>query len=57
MRGLKLLDREGYRTGRQVASFTDAWIETALLKMRLNLVRVASFTDAWIETSLVIKRL
>ena len=28
MRGLKLLNREGYRTGRQVASFTDAWIET-----------------------------
>ena len=28
MRGLKL-DREGYRTRRQeVASFTDAWIET-----------------------------
>ena len=30
MRGLKLY-REGYRTGRQeVASFTDAWIETML---------------------------
>ena len=30
MRGLKL-DREGYRTRRQeVASFTDAWIETCL---------------------------
>ena len=28
MRGLKLLYREGYRTRRQVASFTDAWIET-----------------------------
>ena len=27
MRGLKL-NREGYRTRRKVASFTDAWIET-----------------------------
>ena len=36
MRGLKL-NREGYRTGRQeVASFTDAWIETKarILKAR-----------------------
>ena len=32
MRGLKL-DRKGYRTRRQeVASFTDAWIETLVFK-------------------------
>ena len=33
-----------------VASFTDAWIETQ--ENRLNLIAgiVASFTDAWIET-------
>ena len=33
-----------------VASFTDAWIETFLAKMKGNRVIVASFTDAWIET-------
>ena len=50
MRGLKL-DREGYRTRRQeVASFTDAWIETTNQKCLITLNYVASFTDAWIET-------
>ena len=33
----------------QVASFTDAWIETLPSIMRLP-TTVASFTDAWIET-------
>ena len=33
-----------------VASFTDAWIETAGLLTVLGLILVASFTDAWIET-------
>ena len=50
MRGLKLLYREGYRTGRQVASFTDAWIETKPESTEKKLEAVASFTDAWIET-------
>ena len=37
MRGLKL-NREGYRTRRQeVASFTDAWIETKKKIRRTNL--------------------
>ena len=35
MRGLKLLYWEGYRTWRQVASFTDAWIETGLTRIEL----------------------
>ena len=35
-----------------VASFTDAWIETALESLTLLSNRVASFTDAWIETSI-----
>ena len=33
-----------------VASFTDAWIETAPLFITLTYNPVASFTDAWIET-------
>ena len=33
-----------------VASFTDAWIETAKKYPNLMKVTVASFTDAWIET-------
>ena len=33
-----------------VASFTDAWIETIMLRYHLQLQWVASFTDAWIET-------
>ena len=34
----------------QVASFTDAWIETGVPKRTLHNWIVASFTDAWIET-------
>ena len=34
-----------------VASFTDAWIETIMLRYHLQLQWVASFTDAWIETT------
>ena len=33
-----------------VASFTDAWIETALGLTNEQMTAVASFTDAWIET-------
>ena len=50
MRGLKL-HRESNRTGRQeVASFTDAWIETDKILGQMHFDCVASFTDAWIET-------
>ena len=50
MRGLKhlCLDREHHR--HEVASFTDAWIETRLRKYESSISIVASFTDAWIET-------
>ena len=49
MRGLKLLFRMLLRQW-QVASFTDAWIETSrFIRLPLTL-DVASFTDAWIET-------
>ena len=34
----------------EVASFTDAWIETVLLALINVKNAVASFTDAWIET-------
>ena len=34
----------------QVASFTDAWIETCNQPLSNSRVKVASFTDAWIET-------
>ena len=34
----------------EVASFTDAWIETWSDSFRLHRPIVASFTDAWIET-------
>ena len=33
-----------------VASFTDAWIETRSKRRLLRIAAVASFTDAWIET-------
>ena len=33
-----------------VASFTDAWIETFVAIVFLHETYVASFTDAWIET-------
>ena len=51
MRGLKLgkvLITKQY----SVASFTDAWIETAGVKETRYRLEVASFTDAWIETDL-----
>ena len=50
MRGLKhfSLDREHHR--HEVASFTDAWIETCFYPWNNFILRVASFTDAWIET-------
>ena len=58
MRGLKLYPMDRFVDG-EVASFTDAWIETrdTLTGETLNIV--ASFTDAWIETpirSIVPKR-
>ena len=34
----------------QVASFTDAWIETINQNRFIVCISVASFTDAWIET-------
>ena len=34
-----------------VASFTDAWIETLIVRVASWVILVASFTDAWIETS------
>ncbi len=34
----------------EVASFTDAWIETMINDLNKINERVASFTDAWIET-------
>ncbi len=34
----------------EVASFTDAWIETNNVKVQQKSRTVASFTDAWIET-------
>ena len=37
-------------SGLEVASFTDAWIETHPYQKRYQYSSVASFTDAWIET-------
>ena len=37
---------------REVASFTDAWIETNTVFGYQRPWYVASFTDAWIETAL-----
>ena len=34
----------------EVASFTDAWIETEAEAKSILVTMVASFTDAWIET-------
>ena len=34
----------------EVASFTDAWIETLEQQLKTLNFEVASFTDAWIET-------
>ena len=52
MRGLKLLLPIGTEYPHNVASFTDAWIETNLDKQISLQTQVASFTDAWIETLL-----
>ena len=49
MRGLKL-DCENTNHLFQVASFTDAWIETKPESTEKKREAVASFTDAWIET-------
>ena len=49
MRGLKLTSYS-VQIGFQVASFTDAWIETTEIQNTLQTLKVASFTDAWIET-------
>ena len=40
-----------------VASFTDAWIETADNCLMQMSFLVASFTDAWIETNIPISNL
>ena len=44
------MDQEINAHGLQVASFTDAWIETSTKTVITPIGRVASFTDAWIET-------
>ena len=49
MRGLKLVTQKGLAYI-NVASFTDAWIETYRRIYRRQVGIVASFTDAWIET-------
>ena len=50
MRGLKHRDAAVFKLQQDVASFTDAWIETDAFKTAAQMVNVASFTDAWIET-------
>ena len=52
MRGLKQYMKM-YREilAGDVASFTDAWIETILREGVYTEIWVASFTDAWIETA------
>ena len=49
MRGLKPAQNQQKKNWK-VASFTDAWIETAYIRSRETEILVASFTDAWIET-------
>ena len=49
-RGLKLDVNNALRTNSDVASFTDAWIETIPADHIFLTEDVASFTDAWIET-------
>ena len=51
MRGLKLYAHDVPNTDKNVASFTDAWIETIPETGRAKTKEVASFTDAWIETT------
>ena len=50
MRGLKHFCLNGEHHRHEVASFTDAWIETKSTLKALPSSSVASFTDAWIET-------
>ena len=50
MRGLKPQSTQRNLKKGQVASFTDAWIETMLMFEPGVAIDVASFTDAWIET-------
>ena len=50
MRGLKLLKIFWLKKLINVASFTDAWIETPDRTCSSRDYTVASFTDAWIET-------
>ena len=38
----------------EVASFTDAWIETIIDAVVTEYQLVASFTDAWIETEEIV---
>ena len=49
MRGLKP-PNSSIRIKPEVASFTDAWIETTTGASPQAPTQVASFTDAWIET-------
>ena len=51
MRGLKQMVESTMLIGMNVASFTDAWIETGSGATIGIVSHVASFTDAWIETS------
>ena len=51
MRGLKPNILMSDISNGQVASFTDAWIETMVERGDVTFEKVASFTDAWIETS------
>ena len=55
MRGLKHRDAAVFKLQQDVASFTDAWIETSVVIIPRSLYLVASFTDAWIETDNAIK--
>ena len=50
MRGLKQHETLNTVLGYEVASFTDAWIETSTIAVLTVVTSVASFTDAWIET-------
>ena len=50
MRGLKLKKEREIKQEVDVASFTDAWIETPIPALSNASPEVASFTDAWIET-------
>ena len=53
MRGLKHEQDDSPLFEQQVASFTDAWIETLRYLACGEYGSVASFTDAWIETMII----